>query len=182
MKKGAKNKQNVLSFQMPKNFSKLIMPPNFYIMESNTSAKTHISERYGLFIALGLIIFFFIMRIFGLLYVVELRVFNVIIMIVGIATAIKTLRKRHPEEFTYFKGMGTGILTGIIGAILFGLFVFFYVSFIDTGLMQNIVENEPMGRFMNPYIVSVVIVVEGIASALLVSFVTMNYLDPTKLQ
>ncbi|UII29778.1 DUF4199 domain-containing protein [Fulvivirga ulvae] len=151
-------------------------------MKTKSPAKTYISEKYGLSIAIGLIIFFFLMRIFGLLYVVELRVMNIVIMIAGILTAIKTLRSKAPEEFTYFKGMGTGVLTGIIGSILFGLFVFFYVSFIDTGLMQNIIENEPMGRFMNPYIVSVVIVVEGIASALLVSFITMNYLDPTKLQ
>lgn len=151
-------------------------------MITKAPAKTHISEKYGLFIALGLVVFFFIMRISGLLYVVELRVMNVIIMIAGILSAIKTLRRLAPESFTYFKGMGTGVLTGIIGSILFGLFVFFYVSFIDTGLMQNIIENEPMGRFMNPYIVSVVIVVEGIASALLISFVTMNYLDPTKLE
>ncbi|MBL6447853.1 DUF4199 domain-containing protein [Fulvivirga sp. 29W222] len=151
-------------------------------MESKSSAKLHISEKYGLLIALGLIVFFFVMRLFGLLYVVELRVMNIAIMVAGILTAIKTLKRKSPEEFTYFKGMGTGVLTGIIGSILFGLFVFFYVSFVDTDLMLNIVENEPMGRFMNPYIVSVIIVVEGIASALLVSFVTMNYMDPTKLE
>ncbi|ELR69450.1 hypothetical protein C900_04982 [Fulvivirga imtechensis AK7] len=121
------------------------------------------------------------MRISGLLYVVELRVMNIFIMIAGILTAIKALRRMSPEEFTYFKGMGTGILTGIVGSVLFGLFIFFYVSFLDTGLMQSIIENEPMGRFMNPYIVSVIIVVEGIASALLVTFVLMNYLDPTKM-
>lgn len=153
-------------------------------MDTNASkilARTYISEKYGFLIALGLIVFFFVMRIFGLLYVVELRVMNIFIMIAGILLAVRTLRKMSPEEFTYFKGMGTGILTGIIGSVLFGLFVFFYVSFIDTGLMQNIIENEPMGRFMNPYIVSVIIVLEGIASALLITFVLMNYLDPTKM-
>jgi len=141
-----------------------------------------IAEKHGLFIAIGLLIFFFIMKALGLLHVVELRVFNVVIMALGIYGAVKKFSKKDPEEFTYFRGMGVGVVTGIIGSTLFGLFIFFYVSFIDTALMQNIIENEPMGRFMNPYIVSLIIAIEGIASALLVSFILLNYLDPTKLE
>jgi len=151
-------------------------------MGTTTSSNSMIAEKNGLLIAIGLLVFFFIMRAFGLLYMVELRVFNVIIMVIGILRAIRTLRDTKPEKFTYFQGMGTGILTGIIGSILFGLFVFIYVSFIDPALMQSIIENEPMGRFMNPYIVSVIIAIEGIASALLVSFIIMNYIDPTKME
>lgn len=151
-------------------------------MESETSKNPLIAEKHGLMVAIGLIIFFFIMRVFDLLHVVELRVFNVVIMIIGIRLAVKAFRKTGEEHFTYFRGMGVGVMTGIFGSLIFGIFVFFYVSFIDTGLMQLIIENEPMGRFMNPYIVSVIIAVEGIASALLVSFILMNYLDPTKLE
>jgi len=151
-------------------------------METNTSKNHLIAEKHGLMVAIALLVFFFIMRAFDLLYVVELRVFNVVIMVLGILAAVRALRKNNPDEFTYFRGMGTGVLTGIIGSLLFGIFVFFYVSFIDVGLMQSIIENEPMGRFMNPYIVSVIIAVEGIASALLVSFILMNYLDPTKME
>jgi len=151
-------------------------------METETSKNPLIAEKHGLMIAIGLIVFFFLMRVFDLLYVVELRVFNVVIMVVGIILAIKAFRKTGEEKFTYFRGMGVAVTTGIIGSIIFGVFVFFYVSFIDTGLMQSIIENEPMGRFMNPYIVSVIIAVEGVASALLVSFILMNYLDPTKLE
>lgn len=149
-------------------------------MES--TKKLRIAEKYGLLIALGLIIFFFIMRVFDLLYIVELRALNAVIMIVGIRVALKVMKNTLPERFTYFQGIGTGILTGIIGSIIFALFVFAYVTFIDPSLMQSIIENEPMGRFMNPYIVSVIIALEGIASALLFSFIMMNYMDPTKLE
>ncbi len=148
----------------------------------SATLKLRIAERYGLLIALGLIIFFFVMRIFGLLYIVELRAFNLIIVVFGILGALRTMMKRLPERFTYFQGMGTGILTGLIGSVVFAIFVFVYVSFLDAGLMQSITENEPMGRFMNPYIVSVIIAVEGIASSLLVAFILMNYLDPSKLE
>lgn len=151
-------------------------------MESNIASKPLIAEKHGLLIAIGLIILFFIMRAFGLLHVVELRVLNFFVMLTGILMAVKTFRKKSPDEFTYFRGMGVGIMTGIIGSLIFALFVFFYVNNIDPGLMQTIKENEPMGRFMNPYIVGVIIAVEGIASALLISFILLNYLDPTKLE
>ena len=55
------------------------------------------------------------------------------------------------------------------------VFVFFYVSFLDTSLMTSIVENEPMGRFLNPYMVSFIIALEGVFSGLLVTFIAMNY-------
>lgn len=151
-------------------------------MNTSTTVQTYVAERHGLFISIGLIVFFFVMRIFDLLYVVELRAMNIFIMTAGILMAIKTLQRVYPQRYTYFQGMGTGVLTGIIGSILFALFVFFYVSFLDTGLMQSIIDNEPMGRFMNPYIVSLIIAVEGIASALLVTFIIMNYLDPHKME
>lgn len=144
--------------------------------------KLRIAEKYGLFIAIGLVAFFLIMRLFGLLYIVELRAFNLAIVVLGILGAMKTMQKTLPERFTYFQGIGTGILTGIIGSVVFSLFLFFYVSFFDSGLMQSIIENEPMGRFMNPYIVSVIISVEGIASSMLVAFIIINYLDPQKLE
>ena len=151
-------------------------------MNTSTTVQTFIAEKHGVFVAVGLIVFFFVMRILDLLYVVELRAMNIFIMATGIVMAVKTLKRIYPERYTYFQGMGTGILTGIIGSVLFALFVFFYVSFLDKGLMQSIIENEPMGRFMNPYIVSVIIAVEGIASALLISFITLNYLDPHKME
>lgn len=151
-------------------------------MSTSSTVQTYVAEKHGLFISVGLIVFFFIMRIFDLLYVVELRALNIFIMTAGILMSIRTLQRIYPQRYTYFQGMGTGVLTGIIGSVLFALFVFFYISFLDTGLMQSIIDNEPMGRFMNPYIVSLIIAIEGIASALLVTFIIMNYLDPHKME
>jgi hypothetical protein len=44
-------------------------------------------------------------------------------------------------------------------------------------------QNEPMGRFLNPYIVSFIVALEGLFSGLLVTFVLINYLqtdEPTE--
>ena len=72
---------------------------------------------------------------------------------------------------------------GAIGSMGFAVFFFVYVSFIDTELMQYIIENEPMGRFLNPYISSFIVALEGVFSGLLVTFILINYIttdEPTQ--
>lgn len=151
-------------------------------MGSDKVSRPLIAEKHGLLIAIGLIILFFIMRALDLAHVVELRVLNFFVMLAGILMAIKTFRKKNPEDFTYFRGMGLGILTGVIGTVIFALFIFFYVNNIDPDFLQAIKENQPFGRFLNSYMVAIILAIEGIASALLISFIIINYLDPTKLE
>ena len=43
--------------------------------------------------------------------------------------------------------------------------------------MQAMVENEPFGQYLNPYIAGVAVAVEGIASGMILAFITMNYMD-----
>jgi hypothetical protein len=145
-------------------------------MTTSNSVSEHTALRFGIFTALGLIALFILMKVLGLLHIVELRSLNLFILIGGIVLSLKSFRKALPASFTYFKGLGLGALTSIFACCFFGLFVFVYVSFLDTAFMETIRNEEPMGRFLNPYIISVVIAVEGIASGLLVTFVTMNYL------
>lgn len=62
------------------------------------------------------------------------------------------------------KGLGQGVLTGIIASILFAIFVFIYTNLLDPEFMQSIIENEPFGSYLNPYIAAVAVAIEGIAS------------------
>jgi hypothetical protein len=71
----------------------------------------------------------------------------------------------------------TGVATGAIASLVFAAFLFLYVQFLDQGFMQYIIDNEPMGRFLNPYIVSFIVALEGVFSGLLVTFVLINYIN-----
>jgi len=48
---------------------------------------------------------------------------------------------------------------------------------VNPGFMQWIVDNEPMGRYLNPYMLSFIILLEGVFSGLLVTFVLLNWID-----
>ena len=132
---------------------------------------------YGLKIAGGLIAYFLIMKFAGLLNVVELRLLNVIILVGGIYMALKTFQHTHGEHINYFRALVTGVATGAIASLVFAAFLFIYVTFIDVAFMQYIIDNEPMGRFLNPYIVSFIVALEGVFSGLLVTFVLINYIN-----
>ena len=138
------------------------------------NSPNRIPEKYGLQIAGGLIVFFLIMRIIGLGHMTELRLLNLLILTAGIFLALKKFKQTHAERLNYFRGLITGVATGAIASLIFGLFLFIYMK-LDAGLMKTIVENEPMGRYLNPYIVAFIVVLEGFFSGLTVTFVILNW-------
>jgi len=142
-----------------------------------------IPENYGLRIAAGLTVYFVIMKFLGLLHVVELRMLNLVILVAGVFFALRKFKRTHEDHLNYFRGLVTGVAASAIGSVGFAAFFFVYVSFIDTELMQYIIENEPMGRFLNPYMSAFIVALEGVFSGLLVTFIIINYIptdEPTQ--
>jgi hypothetical protein len=135
-----------------------------------------IPENYGLRIAGALILYFLVMKFAGLLHVVELRMLNLVFLVAGIYYALKKFKQTHEDHINYFRALVVGVATGAIGSIGFAAFFWLYVSFIDTELMQFIIETEPMGRYLNPYISAFIVALEGVFSGLLVTFILINYI------
>ena len=138
------------------------------------NSPTRIPENYGLRIAGSLIAFFLIMKILGFGHMIELRLLNLGILTAGIYLALKKFKATHGSHLNYFRGLITGVATGGVASLVFGIFLFIYMK-LDSGLMQTIIENEPMGRYLNPYIVAFIVVLEGFFSGLLVTFVILNW-------
>jgi len=135
-----------------------------------------IPENYGLKITAGLVLFFVFMRIIGLHHHVELRLVNLIILSVGIYYALKKFKGTHGDHMNYFRGLITGVAAAAVSSTLFGIFMFLYMK-LDSGLMQSIIDNEPMGHYLNPYISSFIVALEGLFSGMLVTFLLMNSIN-----
>jgi hypothetical protein len=135
-----------------------------------------IPENYGLRIAAGLIIFFMIMKFADYGHHPELRLLNLLILATGIYYALKKFKETHEEHLNYFRALITGVSAGAIGSVIFALFLFIYMK-IDNGFMQAVIENDPMGRYLNAYIASFIVALEGLFSGLLVTFVLINYVN-----
>ena len=109
-----------------------------------------IPENYGLRIATTLILFFLIMKVLGFVHHAELRLFNLVILTIGIYLALKKFKQTHSDHLNYFRGLIMGVATGGIASLIFGVFLFIYMK-LDNELMQSIIQNEPMGRYLNAY-------------------------------
>ena len=144
-------------------------------MDENKNSLESISIRYGLLSTLGLIAYFLIMKIVGLVYMVELRTLNFIILLAGIYTALKKFQKTGKEPVTYLNGMALGTLTSAIAVIPFAIFIFVYLQ-VDNGLMEVIKNRDSFGTFLNPYMLAFVIGFEGIFSGLILTFILMQWM------
>lgn len=132
-----------------------------------------ISQIYGTLLFLGLITYFFIMYAVGLVHIVELRVFNFFIMLVVEYYALQHYRKTHKGRMNYFRALTIGTAIATIGTATFAVFLVIYLK-IDQNLMQSIIENEPMGRYLNEYIAAAVIMAEGIFSGFGIIYLLTN--------
>jgi hypothetical protein len=133
-----------------------------------------IPESYGIKIGAGLIVYFTVMHLTGLSHHVELRLLNLLILVTGVYLALKKFKESHSDHLNYFRALITGVATAAIGSLIFAGFLFAYMKF-DTSLMESIVKNEPMGRYLNPYIASFIVALEGLFSGLLVTFILINF-------
>jgi hypothetical protein len=114
------------------------------------------------------------MNFIGFGHHAELRLLNLVILTVGTYLALKKFKQTHADQLNYFRGLTTGVATGAVASLIFGAFLFIYMK-LDDSLMQSIIENEPMGRYLNAYIASFIVVLEGFFSGLLVTFVILNW-------
>jgi len=140
------------------------------------SNPNRIPERYGLFTAAGFILYFVIMFVFGQGSHVELRLFNLPILGAGVYFGLKKFRETHGKHINYFRALATGVSISGIGTFVFAVFFFGFIK-MNPDFMNWIIENEPMGRYLNPYMLSFIILLEGVFSGLLVTFVLLNWIN-----
>jgi ABC-type Fe3+-siderophore transport system permease subunit len=129
---------------------------------------------YGLKIAAGLTAYFILMVTIGQGHHVELRLLNLFILAAGIFFGLKKFKETHEDHLNYFRALITGVAIGAVGSAIFGFLMFVYLK-IDTGFMEVMMKEEQMGLHLNPYMASFIVVLEGVFSGLLVTFVLINW-------
>lgn len=137
---------------------------------------TRIPEIYGSIIFIGLFVYFFIMYAVGWIHVIELRLGNLLIMLAGVYFAIKQYRRTHDGHLNYFRALAAGTSSAVIGTSTFALFLFLFLKF-EGNLMESIKQNEALGPYLNPYIASFMVFLEGIFSGFGLTYLLVNWID-----
>lgn len=146
----------------------------------NPATIERIGIKWGLIAFVLLSLYFVAMKAFGLIHVIELRFLNAGIMFFAIFKAVKTAKYKL-DEFTYLKGIGTGLFTGAVASVTFAIFGFIYLTFINPEFISSIRENELFGSYINKYGASLQIFIEGTFSSCLISYAAMQRLKVGRL-
>lgn len=143
-----------------------------------TSLKPSIESvglKIGLITSLSLLAYFFIMKALGLSQIIELRIFNFLILGTGICYGIYKLKKELHEENFYLKGLVEGLFISLVALVPFATIIAFYLEYVDIGLMNHIKSGLASGEYINGFTIFVVIFMEGIASGAIITYCAMQY-------
>ncbi len=141
----------------------------------NTAIKLHTSEVrssvliHGTALSILYIIFLLSMKMAGLLYITELRIFNYVMLgLVCFYQIKKWIRKDTYVPF--LRVFSTVLLTGLLSFFLFSIFTFFY-SKADKEMSQLFQAAVPASLTI-PHIV---VFFEGTAASIIAGFIAMQY-------
>jgi hypothetical protein len=100
-------------------------------------------------------------------------------MLAGIYMAMKQYKRTHNGHLNYFRALTTGVATAAIGASTFAVFLLLYLK-VDGNLMESIIKNEPMGRYLNEYVAAAMVTIEGVFSGFTMTYLLLNYVETDK--
>jgi hypothetical protein len=140
----------------------------------NASFTATLCNITGALVCISLISYFLIMRLMGFHEIIFLRVFNFIFLFAGIIIALHRYSRNYDGTVEFFKGFRIGMHVTGASVIPFALFMLIYLS-IDKSLMNTIINSVNFGNYITPGSAAVVIIVEGIASGLIMTLISMQY-------
>jgi hypothetical protein len=135
--------------------------------------------KYGVFIALGLILYFLLVRMFGLHENPWLRLFNGAIVALGVYKVIKDVKKESGVNFNYFEGFKAGIISGFIATLVFTFFMAIYIFHIDVEFGEKIMAMSLGSVSREPGLLLFIILIEGFASTVVLSLLFMQKFKPS---
>jgi hypothetical protein len=121
--------------------------------------------------------YFLLMKALGLHQLLGLRYLNLFIHIGIVYLAMRSYRAHiHEEGFSFLETAMVGVRASLPAIVLFALFQFTYLRFIDPAFMTHIKDTAPMGHFLTPAIVTLGLFAEGILATFFNSYVCMRFI------
>ncbi len=145
-------------------------------LEKNISAVSTNVYKVAAYTALGMALFFLLMKLIGLVTIVELRFFNFFIMFLGVRYKLLETRRANDGKLEYLQGMLTGFLTSLFTAIFFAVFIFIYLS-IDHSFLAYIKATQPFGSHLSAASAALITVIEGVAGGSIIAFAMMHLVN-----
>jgi hypothetical protein len=128
--------------------------------------------KYGIGTGLAMILYFMLMKFTGLIDTTELRYLNLFIIMGGLYSYLKKTANKNVD---YLSAFSSGIFVSLIAVITFVLFFMIYIDIIDPAFYDYIKENEPFGNSLDKTALGFMLIVEGMCSGFILTFVLMQH-------
>ncbi len=130
---------------------------------------------FGIISLVGSIFSFSIVHNLGYSHLFELRMLNVVFLLIGIVSALNfSLRSRSADRSSYRKALMTGIQISIFTASLFAAYLYM-ASNVDESLNQMIAERTGALLGMGPIGLSLSTFLEALFSGVIITIVYLQF-------
>ena len=145
---------------------------------SQETYMNRISVKSGILTSSGLILYFLLMRAFNLHYNLMLHYLNIIVLFLGLRYSLKHI-KLITGNIKYFEGLKSGIIVSLLSVIIFNIFMFTYMVFIDQAFYDFMMEKISFGNVFSRqetiFGMMGLITIEGLSSGFIITFILMQY-------
>jgi len=122
----------------------------------------------------GIVLFFFLMKLFGLDEFTELRLLNFIFVFWGINSAIKKNIFKNGNN-NYLENLSLGFRTSFLAILLLIFSLTIYLFYINPSFIHVMENSKIWGNNLTPPLIAFAIFIEGISSSLVCTFILMQY-------
>lgn len=127
--------------------------------------------RFGLYLGILLISTFLIAEALLFVQTLAFRILDILIIYILVGRSLHSYQLHAVEGHSYLRNIGLGIATSFFGMLLFTLFLVSYLSFMDQGYMNFLKEILPMGPYLSPLIISLLLLMEGVSIGAVSGFI-----------
>jgi hypothetical protein len=120
--------------------------------------------------------YFMLMKVLGLHQILGLRYVNVVFQLGVVYFAMKSFRHHSTQPFSFMETSMAGLRACVPAVLLFAVFQFLYLRFLDPDFMLYIKATAPMGVYLMPALVALGIAAEGLLMGFFSAYVGMRFL------
>ena len=131
--------------------------------------------KYGVLIAIGLILYFVITKLLGLHQYQVLSAANGVIYGVGILMALKKY-KSGKDRFKYQKGFQVGFMSGAVATFIFVIFMAVNMYQVDTEFARNILDSWNLNYDSGTFVILISLVLMGLSTSVVLTLAFMQLL------
>ncbi|MDQ3292703.1 MAG: DUF4199 domain-containing protein [Bacteroidota bacterium] len=136
--------------------------------------------RYGIYGGIAMILYFLILLVIGLDKNDTVRFLAMVFIIIASGMGIYYYSKHKTKGMFYLNGLGIGFLVGLVGSVLYGIFLFIYSFFIDQTFTADLRLMDFFGSNLSPLMIFGANSLLGIIVGTFTGYITMMYFDRSR--